>query len=394
MPTQTKSGRANHGHFGTDPTYNSPKAYRSRVTQGTFICRLQNRSSLSYSLTLSSITERLNKADRETDNHRLHQRQKQIDYGKNTSGYLNYVAGVPMYVSSLLFRLASEHFLTRIFLCSDSRTKSDPWTPDIYKKYPKRVWDVIVRTWRRQLHRYDEEGTSPSFENSPELRSDGMPSLNDSLSSEDDLIDSIHDAIHKFQQEEEDQSTPQTFNEFSSSSSQLDSLIYSFDAQKAPTHASSTESSAHMTPYSSRVASLGFAPPEDSNSSMDSTTSTPASIFSDTMSLDYMSENSSDSWTSMPLTPIAMLGSPFQPISRSSSLVSTPVSFRGSSRSASQHYGASASQHSSPYGPIGQIPRFQLPPASPMATSASSSNKSASQDENVENTSQLFWAHH
>lgn len=215
-----------------------------------------------------------------------------------------------------------------------------------------------------------------------------MPSLNDSLSSEDDLIDSISDAIQKFQQEEE--GTP-AFSQYPSSSSQLDSLIYSFDYNSSSSQGSSSDS-AHMTPYSSRVASLGYVP-EDSNSSMDSATSTPASLFSESGSLDYMSENSSDSWTSMPLTPISMLGSPFQPMNRSASLITTPVSYRGSSRSASQHYGASVSQHSSPYGPVGQIPRFQLP-ASPASVSASSSNKFASQDENVENTSQLFWSQH
>jgi histone RNA hairpin-binding protein len=46
-------------------------------------------------------SERVAKSERETDDHRLQQRQKQIDYGKNTTGYLNYVAEVPMYVNPL-----------------------------------------------------------------------------------------------------------------------------------------------------------------------------------------------------------------------------------------------------------------------------------------------------
>lgn len=231
------------------------------------------------------------------------------------------------------------------------------------------------------MHKYDEDANGDAYGDSPSFHTNEMSGLNDSFSSEDDLIDSISDAIQKFQQEEE---VAPEFAEYSSSSSQLDSLIYSFDSHNSSSQGSIGESTpaAHMTPFSSRVASLGFAPHDDSSSSMDSSASTPASLFSDSMPLDYMSENSSDSWTSMPITPMSMLGSPFQH-HRSSSLASTPVSFRGSSRSASQHYGASASQHSSPYGPIGQVPRFQLPAASPSA-------KLVSQDENVENTSQLF----
>lgn len=42
MPTQTKSGRANLAQLGTDPSFNSPKAYRSRVTQGMYLFFLHN----------------------------------------------------------------------------------------------------------------------------------------------------------------------------------------------------------------------------------------------------------------------------------------------------------------------------------------------------------------
>lgn len=53
-------------------------------------------------LTMCSQTDRIAKAERETDDHRLYQRQKQIDYGKNTSGYLNYISEVSVYVQQVV----------------------------------------------------------------------------------------------------------------------------------------------------------------------------------------------------------------------------------------------------------------------------------------------------
>ncbi|KAF1328710.1 Histone mrna stem-loop binding protein, partial [Globisporangium splendens] len=58
--------------------------------------------------------------ERETDPHRLAQRQKQIDYGKNTIGYDRYCAAVPR-------------------------------TLNVSKK----TFDAMVRKWRQVLHKYD-----------------------------------------------------------------------------------------------------------------------------------------------------------------------------------------------------------------------------------------------
>lgn len=69
----------------------------------------------------------------EMDPHRLCQRQKQIDYGKNTLGYERYIEMVPRY----------------------KRTKSHPRTPDIRQVCSKRSWDGQIRKWRRLLHEYD-----------------------------------------------------------------------------------------------------------------------------------------------------------------------------------------------------------------------------------------------
>jgi hypothetical protein len=79
----------------------------------------------------TSLSEEANK---ETDPHRLAQRQKQIDFGKNTEGYDRY--------SRLLPRL--------------KRAKGDPQTPDITKKMSKRNFDGLVKAWRRKLHTWDE----------------------------------------------------------------------------------------------------------------------------------------------------------------------------------------------------------------------------------------------
>jgi len=69
----------------------------------------------------------------EQDRHRLAQRQKQIDYGKNTLAYDRY--------SSLISR--------------QDRKKSDPMTPEKRQVCSKRSWDAQVRAWRRALHQYD-----------------------------------------------------------------------------------------------------------------------------------------------------------------------------------------------------------------------------------------------
>uniref|UniRef100_H3GRU1 Histone RNA hairpin-binding protein RNA-binding domain-containing protein n=1 Tax=Phytophthora ramorum TaxID=164328 RepID=H3GRU1_PHYRM len=72
--------------------------------------------------------------EKEADPHRLAQRQKQIDYGKNTIGYDLYCAQVPRH---------------------QRRPGRHPTTPDKTKKMGKKVFDGIVRKWRQALHKYD-----------------------------------------------------------------------------------------------------------------------------------------------------------------------------------------------------------------------------------------------
>eukprot|EP00887_Chlorella_sp_A99_P005719 scaffold1.g5719.t1 len=70
---------------------------------------------------------------RETDPHRLAQRQKQIDWGKNTLGYQRYRAAVPKH----------------------ERSRRDAATPDIHQACSKRAFDGQIRKWRRALHSWD-----------------------------------------------------------------------------------------------------------------------------------------------------------------------------------------------------------------------------------------------
>ncbi|DBB09146.1 TPA: hypothetical protein ACH3X3_007752 [Trebouxia sp. C0006] len=77
----------------------------------------------------------------ETDPHRIAQRQKQIDYGKNTLGYQRYTEEVPRYLRRKISTRISKH----------------PETPDVTQICSKRSFDGQAKKWRRQLHLWDPE---------------------------------------------------------------------------------------------------------------------------------------------------------------------------------------------------------------------------------------------
>ncbi|KAJ3188292.1 hypothetical protein HDU85_005443 [Gaertneriomyces sp. JEL0708] len=68
-----------------------------------------------------------------SEERRLEQRQKQIDFGKNTLGYQRYIEAIPRH----------------------KRKRTDPQTPNKYSKCSKRCWDGLIRHWRRKLHEWD-----------------------------------------------------------------------------------------------------------------------------------------------------------------------------------------------------------------------------------------------
>ena len=76
--------------------------------------------------------------EKETDAHRIQQRLKQIEYGKNTLGYERYRRE------------------------ARKRGRDGPKTPDVHEKISKRAFDGKVKAWRRALHDWEQAHPAPS----------------------------------------------------------------------------------------------------------------------------------------------------------------------------------------------------------------------------------------
>ncbi|XP_001944356.1 histone RNA hairpin-binding protein [Acyrthosiphon pisum] len=110
------------------------------------------------------------KLGRETDPLILSRRQKQIDFGKNTIGYVKYLEQVPKH----------------------ERKKRHPKTPPKNLKYTRRAWDGLIKNWRVKLHlfdpdrRHDDEDDALTTGSSSNLYSLGsMTSLDSSSQASD-----------------------------------------------------------------------------------------------------------------------------------------------------------------------------------------------------------------
>ncbi|ERL92768.1 hypothetical protein D910_10076 [Dendroctonus ponderosae] len=77
--------------------------------------------------------------DMESDPEVLARREKQIQYGKNTIGYENYLQMVPR----------------------NQRKVDDPKTPPKYEKYSRRGWEGLIKQWRIKLHKFDPKDETP-----------------------------------------------------------------------------------------------------------------------------------------------------------------------------------------------------------------------------------------
>ncbi|XP_050310671.1 histone RNA hairpin-binding protein isoform X2 [Anthonomus grandis grandis] len=86
-------------------------------------------------------------------------REKQIEYGKNTIGYENYIKMVP----------------------KDERVPGDPKTPPLYNKYSRRGWEGLIKQWRIQLHQYD-----PPETNTGEIKTESVEIETDSGGEEEE----------------------------------------------------------------------------------------------------------------------------------------------------------------------------------------------------------------
>ena len=103
----------------------------------------------------------------EMDEHRLKQRQKQIDYGKNTNEYDNYLRQVPLH----------------------RRQRHHMRTPDKNQRQSKRSWDHAVRSWRKYLHQFDDKQIGQ--ENAPGCPPDESPPRPRSSTTDQSLEDKV-----------------------------------------------------------------------------------------------------------------------------------------------------------------------------------------------------------
>lgn len=164
ISNKIESDQQQQQHCPPTPTLNEGNGKRSRLSEFSSLIdgdEIENRNyQIKTNLTSRFISEASNSSieslipfsparassqginliERETCPKKLASRQKQIEYGKNTTGYAFYTSQVPRN--------------------QRKRGGDHPWTPNKFQLCSKRSWDGQVRKWRRALHKFDPNETS------------------------------------------------------------------------------------------------------------------------------------------------------------------------------------------------------------------------------------------
>ncbi|XP_015788921.1 histone RNA hairpin-binding protein [Tetranychus urticae] len=132
---------------------NASKRPRKRLASET-----SSSSSTCSSTDIRKCTKRRKKQlEFEEDKQVLNRRSKQIDYGKNTLGYQNYLKIIP----------------------KDKRMADDPQTPNKFLKFSRRSWDQQIKLWRKKLHTFDPPEESSEKSDDLDLVDIDMSEVND-----------------------------------------------------------------------------------------------------------------------------------------------------------------------------------------------------------------------
>jgi len=100
---------------------------------------------------------------RETDPNVISRRAKQIEYGKGTAEYKEYIQTI----------------------ARDERLPQHPKTPNMHRKYSRRAWDGLIRLWRCNLHIWDQDPQEQEASRLHHLRSRPPRNTSESFSTGD-----------------------------------------------------------------------------------------------------------------------------------------------------------------------------------------------------------------